>query len=73
MSAQDTPTKMLVIGHDGRSSRLVADKLLALRHGVAKSRPRKAIAQLESESWRGTVDTGLLREVARQPCEGSLT
>jgi hypothetical protein len=51
---------MLVIGRSGRISRLVAHKLLALHHGVVTSRPRSAIAQLESEPWRGTVDASLL-------------
>jgi hypothetical protein len=39
---------MLVIGRNGRGSRLVAAELLALRHRVATSRPRSAIAQLEA-------------------------
>jgi len=51
---------MLVIGRNGRSSRLVADELLALRHRVATSRPGSATAQLEAERWRDTVGASLL-------------
>ena len=51
---------MLVIGRNGRSSRLVADELLALRHCVARSRAGSAIAQLEAERWRDTVGASLL-------------
>ncbi len=60
MSAEDASTKMLVIGRSCRIGRLVADKLLALRHGVVTSRPRSAIAQLQSQPWRGTVDASML-------------
>jgi hypothetical protein len=51
---------MLVIVRSCRIGRLVADKLLALRHGVVTSRYRSAIAQLQSQPWRGTVDASLL-------------
>jgi hypothetical protein len=38
---KDASTKMCVIGRNGRSSRLVADKLLAVRHCVATSPPQE--------------------------------
>jgi hypothetical protein len=51
------------------ASRLVADKLLALRHRVATLRPGNAIAQLEAEPWRDTAGASLLLidEIARPP------
>jgi len=66
---------MLVIGRNGRSSRLVADELLALRHRVATSRSGSSTAQLEAERWRDTAGASLLLidEIAVHPCEGPLT
>jgi hypothetical protein len=75
MSAEDASTGMLVLGRTGRSSRLVADKLLPVRDCVATSRPGSAIAQLEAEPWRAGVGASpvLIDEIDRPRVRRSLT